>query len=301
MIKPRPRILVLGVTGQVGWELARCLAPLGELTVTSRDGRFGEALDLARPAGLEAIMDRVRPQWVVNAAAYTAVDRAESEFEAAERINAEAPGLIGQLASRHGAGIIHYSTDYVFSGDSCEPYREHDPTSPRSIYGRSKLAGESALFESGAAALVLRTSWVYGRRGHNFFLTMLRLFADRDEVSVVSDQTGSPTWSRMLAEATAQVLGQLISGRRRLEDVGGLYHVTGGGQTTWHGFASAIAELAGASCRVKPISTEEYPTAAPRPSYSVLDNSKFLETFGLALPHWRDSLEHCLADSNRVA
>lgn len=287
-------ILLLGSSGQLGWELQRTLAPLGQVVAASRQGTHGPRIDLADPDGLRRLFAEVRPWMVVNAAAYTAVDRAESEPELAHAINAAAPGLIGELARAAGAGVVHYSTDYVFDGATGRPCREVDAVAPINVYGRSKFEGECALLDSGASALIFRTAWVYGLHGHNFLRTMLRLFAERDEVRVVSDQIGAPTWSRMIAEATAQVLSQLKADRSRLDEVGGLYHLTAAGETSWHGFAQAILELSRADCRLLPITTAEYPTPARRPARSVLDHSKLRETFGLALPDWADSLRQCL-------
>jgi len=292
--KTRPRILLLGSTGQVGWELQRTLSPLGEVIAASRDGNSGPVVDLSVPDSLVQLFDEVRPNWVVNAAAYTAVDKAEQESDLAAAVNADAPAIIGELASLLGATVVHFSTDYVFDGKAQKPYREGDTTAPLGVYGQTKLLGEQALLDSGADALVLRTSWVYGRHGHNFLKTMLRLFQEREELSVVDDQIGSPTWSRMIAEATAQILAQLRLGQ--LGERRGIYHLTAAGQTSWYGFAKTILETSGESCHLSPITTADYPTPAVRPHWSVLDNSKLQETFGLTLPDWSVSLNHCLVD-----
>jgi len=294
MAKTRPRILLLGSTGQVGWELQRTLSPLGEVIATSRDGNSGPMVDLSVPDSLVQLFDEVRPHWVVNAAAYTAVDKAEQESDLAAAVNADAPAIIGELASLVGATVVHFSTDYVFDGKAQKPYGEGDATAPLGVYGQTKLLGEKALLDSGADALVLRTSWVYGRHGHNFLKTMQRLFRERDELSVVDDQIGAPTWSRMIAEATAQILAQLRLGQ--LGERRGIYHLTAAGQTSWYGFAKAILETSGQSCRLSPITTADYPTPAARPHWSVLDNSKLQEAFGLTLPDWSVSLNHCLTD-----
>ncbi|MFC1684944.1 dTDP-4-dehydrorhamnose reductase [Pseudomonadota bacterium] len=294
MAKTRPRILLLGSTGQVGWELQRTLSPLGEVIAASRDGNSGPVVDLSVPDSLVQLFDEVRPNWVVNAAAYTAVDKAEQESDLAAAVNADAPAIIGELASLLGATVVHFSTDYVFDGKAQKPYREGDTTAPLGVYGQTKLLGEQALLDSGADALVLRTSWVYGRHGHNFLKTMLRLFQEREELSVVDDQIGSPTWSRMIAEATAQILAQLRLGQ--LGERRGIYHLTAAGQTSWYGFAKTILETSGESCHLSPITTADYPTPAVRPHWSVLDNSKLQETFGLTLPDWSVSLNHCLVD-----
>jgi dTDP-4-dehydrorhamnose reductase len=233
---------------------------------------------------------------VVNAAAYTAVDKAESEPELAQAINGDALEVIAELCEAPRVPVIHYSTDFVFSGVTDHPYREDDPAEPKSVYGRTKLAGERALLESGAPALVFRTAWIYGVRGRNFLLTMLNLFRERSELRIVDDQVGTPTWSRMLAEVTAQISYRMFHGSLDVEQVKGLYHVTAGGATSWYGFAEAIREATCSDCRLTPIPTSEYPAPAQRPAYSVLDTGRFRRTFGLALPDWRHSLALCLAD-----
>ncbi|WPL17159.1 dTDP-4-dehydrorhamnose reductase [Thiorhodovibrio winogradskyi] len=291
-----PRLLLLGSDGQVGWELCRTLAPVGQVIAASLNGVHGPAVDLADAASVRRLFAETGPDAVINAAAYTAVDRAESEPELAMAINGDALGLIGQLAADAKIPVVHYSTDFVFSGETDRPYREDDPAEPRSVYGQSKLAGERALLDSGATALILRTAWVYGVRGSNFLLTMLRLFRERPELRVVEDQIGTPTWSRMLAEVTAQILYRAFRGDLSLDDHQGLYHVTGGGATSWFGFAEAIRDASCLQCKVLPIPTSEYPAPAPRPAYSVLDTHLFHATFGLTLPDWRQSLAFCLAD-----
>ena len=294
-----PRLLLLGSDGQVGWELCRTLAPVGQVIAASLGGVHGPAVDLADAASVRRLFAETGPDAVINAAAYTAVDRAESEPEVAMAINGDALALIGQLAAEAGIPVVHYSTDFVFSGDTDRPYREDDPAEPRSVYGQSKLAGERALLDSGATALILRTAWVYGVRGSNFLLTMLRLFRERPELRVVEDQIGTPTWSRMLAEVTAQVLYRAFRGDLDLRKHQGLYHVTSGGATSWFGFAEAIRDASCLQCKVLPIPTSEYPAPAPRPAYSVLDTHQFHATFGLTLPDWRQSLALCLADLQR--
>ncbi len=292
----RPTILLVGSTGQVGWELQRTLSSVGEVVAASICGSFGPKIDLTDADNVSRLFRQVGPQIVVNAAAYTAVDKAETEEDVARAINATSVGLLGELAREARAAVIHYSTDFVFSGSSRKPYREQDEPGPLSAYGRTKLDGEHLLLDSGAAAVIFRTSWVYGIRGQNFLLTMQRLMREREEVNVVDDQVGSPTWARMLAEVTAQVLAQAAVGKLDLGEVRGVYHLTAEGQTSWYGFARAIRDAAGATCRLKPITTSEYPAPAKRPAYSVLDNSRFEATFGLALPDWRQSLLHCLQD-----
>lgn len=293
-----PRILLIGSDGQVGWELRRSMGPVGQVIAASLDGRYGPSVDLTNEGSLRRLFKETAPDVVINAAAYTAVDKAESEPALAQAINGDALAVIGALCSAPRVPVIHYSTDFVFSGVTDHPYREDDPAEPRSVYGKTKLAGEQALLSSGAPALVFRTAWVYGVRGSNFLLTMRRLFRERPELRVVNDQVGTPTWSRMLAEVTAQISYRLFHGNLNIEEVKGLYHVTGGGATSWYGFAEAIREATGSQCRLIPIPTSEYPAPAPRPAYSVLDTSHFRKTFGLALPDWRQSLALCLADLN---
>lgn len=292
------RILLLGANGQVGHELRRSLAPLGELAMTTRtgelpDGERCEALDLYDEAGLMPLLERVAPDVVVNAAAHTAVDRAEDERELAFRANAGFPGDIARYCAARNASLVHYSTDYVFDGTATAPYREDDPTMPLGVYGASKLAGEQAIRESGARHLVLRTAWVYAARGHNFLRTMLRLGAERDELRVVADQRGCPTPAWLVADATASVL------RRGLQQ-SGVRHLVAGGDTTWHGFAEAIFDVAHSHGLIErqpvvvPISSAEHPTRAHRPRYSVLDTALLRGEYGLALPHWRSALETTL-------
>jgi len=279
-------ILVTGAAGQLGAELVRALAPHGEVTGTDRS-----QLDLADPSAIVATVRRLKPSLIVNAGAYTAVDLAEKEAALADAVNGVAPGVLAEEAKRAGAVLIHYSTDYVFDGMATTPYVEDAPTRPLSAYGRSKLAGERAVAASGAAAVVFRTSWVYGRRGRNFLVTMQRLAGEGRELRVVDDQTGAPNWCRELARATARVVAPGLS---RLADRRGLYHLTARGSTTWYGFARAI--LADRpSVRIVPIATSEYPTPARRPAWSVLDATRFERAFGFALPDWRVSLAECLA------
>jgi len=296
MLNKRPIILVIGANGQVGWELLRTLAPLGQVIGADMPPFVGTTVNLAQPQTLAAVLNAIKPNIVINAAAYTAVDRAEQERELATTINATAVEKLGRLAAQANIPIIHYSTDFVFAGDNTRPYLENDPTGPLSVYGQSKLEGEQALAASGAAYLLFRTSWVYGVRGNNFLLTMRRLFQAREEVRVVNDQIGSPTWSRSLAEVTAQVVGRVLHGEVNVPTVQGIYNVTGGGYTTWYGFAQAIHQHFGYKCRLVPISTQDYPTPARRPAYSVLDNSKLEQVFGLALPNWQEMVEQCSRD-----
>jgi len=290
----RPRILLISSNGQVGWELLRTLASLGEVVATGRNRAADLVVDLADPDSLVQAFNEVKPTLVVNAAAYTAVDRAESELDAAEAVNAVAPGIIGELATRQGAAVIHYSTDYVFDGALDRPYREEDETGPTGVYGRTKLQGEQALLDTTANALIFRTAWVYGQHGQNFLRTMSRLFAERDELRVVDDQVGSPTWSRMIAEVTAQVVAQLKMEPMRFGEKRGIYHLTAAGQTSWFGFAQAILKRVESDCSLLPIPSSDYPTPATRPAWSVLDNTKLYDTFGLMLPNWHCSLRQCM-------
>jgi len=282
------KILLTGRSGQLGWELSRALAPLGEVVAPDRT-----QLDLARPDQIAALVRSSRPDVIVNAAAYTAVDLAESEPDRAHLINAAAPGVLAEEARRCGALFIHYSTDYVFDGTKSTPYVEDDTPNPINTYGRSKLAGENAVRSAGGPYLMLRTSWVYAARGKNFLLTMRRLLRESGPVSVVSDQVGAPTSASALAEATALILHK---GAGALGDARGVYHVTASGSTSWHGFASEIARLEGfdAAARIRPIPSSEYPTAALRPGNSRLSNKRLLDHFGVALPGWEKSLQACL-------
>jgi dTDP-4-dehydrorhamnose reductase len=292
----RPRILVLGSDGQVGFQLMRTLAPLGDVTGSRLDGAAGLKIDVTDHAGLERVLLALRPNLIVNAVAYTAVDRAEEEPALAATINATAVGVLGDLAARLGAAVVHYSTDYVYSGITDRPWREDDPAAPANVYGRSKLAGDEALLASGADALILRTSWVYDRRGRNFLLTMRRLLAEREEVRVVADQIGAPTWARLIAQGTALILAQTAPDGFRLGARAGVYNLTCAGSTSWHGFATAIRDFTGARCRVIPVTTAEYPLPAPRPADSRLDNGKVETAFGVRLPDWHDALRLCLEE-----
>lgn len=270
------RLLLAGATGQVGWELRKTLAPLGEVRALDRYG-----LDLADTPTLIASVRALQPAIIVNAAAYTAVDKAESERDEAFAINATGPRVLAEEAKRIGALLVHYSTDYVFDGEKSSPYVEEDPTHPLSVYGKSKLAGEEAIAKSGCRHLVLRTSWVYGPRGRNFYLTMLRLAKERPELRVVDDQVGAPTSSLEIARATATLIEKGAQG---------LYHMTAGGETSWCGFARAILRQAGIGTPVVPIRTEDYPTPAKRPRNSRLDCSKLRREHGVSLVPWEEAL-----------
>ncbi|CAN5592827.1 dTDP-4-dehydrorhamnose reductase [soil metagenome] len=293
------KILLFGANGQVGHELRRSLAPLAEVVCTTRtglvaDGSACEAADFDRPADLPGLVARIAPDVVVNAAAYTAVDRAEDEPEAAFRANAEAPGAIAAACATRDIRLLHYSTDYVFDGTATRPYREDDLTSPLGVYGASKLAGEQAIQASGARHMIFRTAWVYAAHGNNFLKTMLRLARERDELRVVVDQVGTPTPASLIAEVTAVAVSKPPMHS-------GLWHLTAAGSTTWHGFAEAIftravaAGLLPKAPRVLPISSADYPTRARRPAYSCLDTTRLRDDFAIALPEWELVLAEVLA------
>ncbi|MCX7563462.1 dTDP-4-dehydrorhamnose reductase [Xanthomonadaceae bacterium XH05] len=301
------KILLLGAAGQVGFELHRGLQVLSEVIPATRDGRLpggGSAriADLAAPATLETLLDDVRPDVIVNAAAYTAVDRAESEPELAQTINAEAPGLLARWCAAHGSKLLHYSTDYVFDGQGKHSWREDDATAPLGTYGRSKRDGEVAIEASGCDHLILRTAWVYAARGHNFLRTMLRLAGERDHLRVVADQIGSPTPARWIAAVSVALLARWQAGAPWPS---GLVHLTASGQTSWHGFAEAIFTTALATGllerapTLEAIATSEYPTPAKRPAYSCLDTSALRERFGISLPDWREGVTQTLAELAR--
>ncbi len=292
------RILLLGANGQVGHELRRSLAPLGTVIAATRRGALAEgvpaiAADFDQPARLAEVVEETAPDLVVNAAAYTAVDKAEDDMEAAYRANAEAPKVLAEACRERGARLVHYSTDYVFPGNADRPYAEDDATSPLGVYGASKLAGEEAIRASGTPHLIFRTAWVYGARGSNFLLTMLRLARERDELRVVADQSGTPTPARLIADLTAEVL-------RDHPQASGTFHLTAGGGTSWHGFAQAILERAyrrgviERQPRVLPIATSDYPTRARRPAYSRLDTHRLEQLLGRVMPDWSSELDRAL-------
>ncbi len=296
-------VLVFGGNGQVGQELLRSLAPLGPVLATTRsgqlpDGSACEVADFGQPDSLPALLDRLQPLVVVNAAAYTAVDRAEQDVEAAFAANAQAPGVIARWCAAHGVPIVHYSTDYVFDGQGSVPYREDEATAPLGVYGTSKRDGEDAVRAAGGRHLIFRTAWVYASHGANFLRTMLRMGAERDQLRVVADQIGTPTPAALIADVTAQALqhpGQLS----------GTWHLTASGQTSWHGFAEAIfaeALARGVLAKVPEvvaISSSEYPTPAQRPAWSVLDNRRLQKDFGIVLPSWQDGLKLVMAEQRR--
>lgn len=291
---------MFGGNGQVGQELLRALAPLGRVVATTRSGKLAdgsdcEIADFNAPESLPALLDRLQPSAVVNAAAYTGVDRAEQEPEVAFRANAQAPAVIAQWCATHGVPMVHYSTDYVFKGDGAAPYGEDDTTEPLGVYGSSKRDGENAVRAAGGRHLIFRTAWVYASHGGNFLRTMLRVGAERDELRVVADQVGTPTPAALIADVTARVLqhpGQLS----------GTWHLTASGQTSWHGFAEAIFAEAVAvgvltkAPRVQAISSDQYPTPAKRPAWSVLDNRKLQQDFGIVLPTWQAGLQRVMSE-----
>jgi dTDP-4-dehydrorhamnose reductase len=308
----KPAILLIGANGQVGRELNRMLPFLGDVTALDR-----QRLDLSKPEEIRRAIRTFHPTWIVNAAAYTAVDNAESEEAVVRAINAEAPAVMAEEAKRSGASLVHYSTDYVFDGSKNSPYDEDDPTNPQNVYGRTKLEGEHAIQASGVPHLIFRTAWVYGTQGRNFLLTILRLATQHEELRIVRDQVGAPTLNREIGKATANILSQICSGTSSsfsFTKVSGIYHMTAAGETNWHDFAKAILEEAAVTVgnipwfaaatntlplitrRVIPISTNEYPTLARRPAYSVLSNARLARTFSLRLPDWRTQLHSAFAD-----
>jgi dTDP-4-dehydrorhamnose reductase len=306
----KPRILLIGSTGQVGHELAGTLTRIGEVVVPER-----AALDLTRTPDVARIIHDTYPQIIVNAAAYTAVDLAEKEPEKARAINTEAPAAMAAAAAELNALLVHYSTDYVFDGSKESPYAEDDTTNPLNVYGRSKLDGENAIRDSGCRHLILRTAWVYATRGKNFLLTILRLASQREELRIVSDQIGAPTWAHEIARATSSMLERHAAAAAGDAPPTGTFHVTAGGTTNWHAFATAIldeaaklpganpwlsAALGGGSIvtkRITPIMTADYPTPARRPAYSVLSNERLTHSYRLQLPEWRDQLKAALAST----
>jgi dTDP-4-dehydrorhamnose reductase len=291
------RLLVTGANGQVGWELRQSLAPLGEVIALDR-----AACDLARPAEAARILRAATPDIIVNAAAYTAVDRAEQEEELATLINGTAVGEIAETARQLGALLIHYSTDYVFDGRKDAPYTEDDVPHPISAYGRSKLAGERAIAQCGGRYLIVRTSWIYAARGHNFLKTVLRLAGERDELRIVDDQIGAPTWARDLAAATAVMTRQARQEIARDDFESGLFNVTGSGATSWFVFAQAVVKqaeqygLLARKSKIVPIASSEYPVAATRPKNSRLSGGRARNRFMIALPEWEQSLALCMRE-----
>ncbi|HEX4643398.1 MAG TPA: dTDP-4-dehydrorhamnose reductase [Candidatus Acidoferrales bacterium] len=307
----KPTILLIGTSGQVGRELHKMLPGIGDVTALDR-----QRLDLTQPDEIRRTIRTIHPQFIVNAAGYTAVDKAESEESVARAINAVAPGVMAEEAKKIGAALIHYSTDYVFDGRKTSPYEEDDPPNPLNAYGRTKLEGERAIRASGAAHLIFRTTWVYAAEGKNFLLTILRLATQREELKIVHNQVGAPTLNVEIARATTDILAQFSGGGSAPVspgDVSGVYHLTAGGQTTWYDFTNAILERAAkipadipwfaaatnhlplVVRRVIPIAASEYPLPATRPAYSVLSNSRLNRTFSLRLPDWQNQLDSVFA------
>lgn len=284
----RPRVLITGGDGQLGWELARALEGRAEVFALDR-----RAMDLSRADDIRVRCSEINPALILNAGAYTAVDKAESEAELAMKINGEAPAILAEEAEKRSIPLVHYSTDYVFDGNGSRPYVEEDATAPQNVYGRTKLAGEQAVAGTAKRALLFRTSWLYSHRRQNFLLTMQRLARERDQLRVVADQVGSPTWVRTLAEATLKSL-VLNEGDVDLAIPAGLYHATASGNTSWHGFASAILATGDDPARrareVLPISTADFPTPAKRPAYSVLSTAKLDAALGSPMPDWQAQL-----------
>lgn len=294
------KILLLGKNGQVGWELQRSLAPLGDMVALDFDSPGPLAADFSKPESLAATVQAVAPDVIVNAAAHTAVDKAESEPDLARAINATAPAVLAREAAARGAWLVHYSTDYVFDGSGSTPRPEDAPTGPLNVYGQTKLEGEEAIRASGCRHLLLRTSWVYGARGGNFAKTMLKLAQEREALTVINDQIGAPTGADLLADLTAH----MIRAARADASLGGTYHAVAGGQTSWHGYAShviAFARAAGLPLKVgegaiEAVPTSAFPTPARRPLNSRLSTDKLRERFGLMLPEWRTGVERMLTE-----
>jgi dTDP-4-dehydrorhamnose reductase len=311
----KPLILLTGKNGQIGAELLRFLPQLGEVVALDR-----EQLDLSKPDDIRRSIREIRPQLIVNAAAYTAVDKAETDESIAQAVNGEAPGLMAKEAKKIGAALVHYSTDYVFDGSKKIPYDETDAANPINVYGKTKFAGEQAIRRSGVPHLIFRTAWVYSKRGRNFLLTILRLATEREELRVVSDQVGAPTCASELADATAKILTKMLGKNDAFvfSEVSGTYHMSAQGQTTWYEFAEGILEKAEVNShsldwlaattrgrrliarRVIPISTDEFGSLTPRPAYSILSNSRLNQTFGIALPDWHSQLQRCFVSESIV-
>lgn len=293
------KILIFGRTGQVGWELHRTLCCLGP--IVSYDY---PQVDFTHPEALRSIVREERPSIIVNAVAYTAVDKAEEDVERAMAVNGTSPAVLAEEAKKLGSLLVHYSTDYVFNGSGSQPWTETDSPDPLNVYGKSKLAGDQAIQESGCDHLIFRTSWVYGARGNNFLLTMLKLAKERSELSIVDDQIGAPTSSACIAQATSNVLSQIVArGGKGIEGRSGIYNLTNGGETSWFGFAEEIfrhahAVLGTPQPKLIPIPTSQFPRPAQRPKYSCLSPQKLVRTYNFILPEWRNSLNLVLSTMN---
>lgn len=292
------KILLTGKNGQIGGELNSRVGDLGNLVSVNR-----EQMDLSRPESIEPAILDIQPDIIINAAAYTAVDKSEEETDLAMTVNAIAPGILAKAAKKVGAGLIHYSTDYVFDGCSETPYKEDDITNPLSVYGKSKLAGEKAVVESGIPYLILRTAWVYSLHGKNFLNTVKRLAEEKDLLRIVDDQIGAPTWARSIAVGTYKILQQCLKRNwpKTLDpSLSGIFHLTCQGKTNWHDFAREILNLSGAAQKTKlvAIPSSEFPTPAVRPQYSLLSNEKVRKVFAVELPDWEDALEDCMRQEN---
>lgn len=291
------RILLIGKNGQIGWELQKELAGLGQLTATGKN-----ELDLCDPARIRQTVREIKPGLIINAAAYTAVDKAEEEPDLAMAVNGTAPGVLAEEAKKIGSALIHYSTDYVFDGKiPSGAYQEEDAPKPQSVYGQTKLAGEQAIAPQVIPHLILRTSWVYGSRGKNFMLTILKLAKERKELRIVNDQLGAPTWCGAIAQATRQIILSLVGHSERnftenMNKVSGIFHLSCRGETSWYGFAKAFLDYSKDAQHVKmiPIPSSEYPTPARRPARAVLSNAKIARDFGIEMPGWEDALKQCL-------
>jgi len=294
------KVLLLGANGQLGWELQRGLAPLGEVIALGREGTGAYPADLAEPERLRALVDHLTPDVIVNAAAHTAVDKAESEPELARAINATAPGVLARAAAARGAWLLHYSTDYVFDGSGQQPREEDAPTGPLGVYGQTKLEGEEAIRASGCRHLILRTSWVYAARGGNFAKTMLRLAQERERLTVIDDQIGAPTGADLLADLSAHALRGALADPAK----GGTYHAVAAGETSWHGYARFVIDttrelrpdLALKVQAIDPVPTSAFPTPARRPHNSRLSTRRLQDTFGLHLPHWQRGVRRLLQE-----
>ena len=293
------RILLTGKNGQVGSELNKILSQFGEIIATGRN-----EMNLADPSQVRRVVQQIKPELIINAGAYTAVDKAESNQELAKVVNEIAPKILAEEAKNNDALLIHYSTDYSYNGEmNHRPYLESDSPAPNSVYGKTKLEGDQAIEKSGASHLIFRTGWVYSKRGKSFLHTILTLAKEKKELRIVNDQTGTPTWCRSIAEATCKAIKNILEKRgdslsKTVSNISGVYHMTCQGETSWHGFAQTILKLSYPDNMPKllAISTKEYPTPAIRPTYSVLSNSKLKKNFGIQLPHWEHALKQCLSD-----